>query len=87
VFQRTFDGKKRAELRFNDREITPEVGDELLLRETRHSGEQMWKDDEVNPLVYTGRMVLVTVTDVFMGPMYGLKKGYMMLSHTAPFAV
>jgi hypothetical protein len=86
VFQRTHDGKKRAELRCNDRDTVPKEGDELLLRETVHAGEQMLMDEEQYPLAYTGRMLLVTVTDVLVGPKFGLRKGWLMLSHTAPFA-
>jgi|WetSurSiteA1Bulk_404760.scaffolds.fasta_scaffold737687_1 hypothetical protein len=74
VFQDSRLGKKRFEIRFNDRGF--EVGDQLILKETRYSGEQM-KGAERAPLVYTGRELTVTVTYILCG--YGLLPGWVVM--------
>jgi hypothetical protein len=57
-------GKKKCELRFNDRDF--KEGDILHLHETHYTAEQM--KEKVKPLVYTGRIVNSLVTHVLKGP-------------------
>lgn len=67
VFQLSWEGKKPFEVRYNDRAFI--VGDELVLMETKHSGEEM---KEGKPLAFTGRRirqkVLSVVSDYGMQP-------------------
>lgn len=74
-FQAHIDGHKKCELRYNDRAYV--VGDELLLRETRHTGADM---ERTQPLVYTGRDLIRRVTHVDRGFAYGLMPGWVALS-------
>lgn len=84
-FQAVWEGTKLYEIRKDDRDRNPAgdkpsdltgfcIDDELLLRETQHSGEQMkggrW-------LTYTGRQVLCVVTHKLTG--YGLQDGWCIL--------
>ncbi len=66
-FQAVWDRKKTAEFRLNDRGF--EVGHELLLRE--------WDDPAQE---YRQRYILVTITDIRRGEMFGIPRGYVMLS-------
>ena len=75
VFQSVLDGAKTYEIRFNDRKYA--VGDILVLRETQFSGEEMKNG---NPLIYTQRTIIKTVSHVLCGPMYGLSDGWAILS-------
>lgn len=75
VYQAMKAGWKNFEIRFNDRDFV--VGDILLLRETRHSGEQM---ESGYPLGYTGEEMRVEVTYILPGPIYGLKPGWVIMS-------
>jgi hypothetical protein len=75
VFQATRDEIKKFELRFDDRGF--EVGDELLLKETFYTGEEMKLG---KPLTYTGREILIFVNYILRGPCYGLKEGWVILS-------
>ena len=68
-------GNKRFELRYNDRNFR--VGDKLLLRETRYSGEEMTKGA---PLEYTGIYLTVFITSILTGPVYGLLEGWVIMS-------
>jgi len=77
-FQDVWDGKMLYQLRVDDRKRAPGegigymVGDELLLRETSHTGEVMHL---MNYSVdYTGREVLCVVTQKLTG--YGLQEGW-----------
>lgn len=75
VFQASLDGLKNFEIRFNDRDYRP--GDQLTLRETEHSGEEMAED---KPLIYTGRSVECEVNYVLHGGNYGLMEGWVILA-------
>lgn len=75
VFQATWEGSKTFEIRKNDRNFKP--GDFLLLRETKHSGQQM---ESGHPLEYTGREALAQVGYVLLGGKYGLADGWVVLS-------
>lgn len=75
VFEATWLKTKAFEIRLNDRDF--KVGDALVLRETKHSGEQMRQG---RPLEYTGRTVGLRVLYVLEGPCYGLAKGWCVMS-------
>jgi len=76
VFQAVWDGLKTYEIRWNDRGF--KVGDLLCLMETEYTGEEMKGDGK--PLVYTGREIVKAVSHILNGPIYGLKKGWCILS-------
>ena len=76
VFQASWDGLRPWEIRNNDRDY--QVGDSLVLEETRYTGEQM-KTGEW-PLEYTGRKLLVEVEFILAGPVYGLQEGWVIMS-------
>jgi len=69
-FDNVWQGKKTAELRFNDREFA--VDDFLVLREFTPGNSTGVGD-------FTGRTVCVCVTDVCDYPI-GLRNGFVMLS-------
>lgn len=73
VFQATIDGIKDYEIRFNDRNF--QVGDELHIRETASTGEEM---EAGAPLEYTGRMFVRKINGILTG--YGLKDGWCILN-------
>ena len=75
VFQANLDGRKRWEIRFNDRGF--KVGDKLLLKETQFSGEEMKAG---KPLIYTGSQIHFPVGYIMRGPAYGLKEGWVIMS-------
>lgn len=75
VFAAVLAGRKTHEIRFNDRGF--QVGDELLLRETAHSGAEMAARPEI-PLIYTDRTVRRTISHIQTG--YGLADGWCILS-------
>jgi hypothetical protein len=76
VFQAVYDGFRKAfEIRFNDRNFTE--GDDLLLRETFYTGEEM---NQGKPLIYTGREYEFHISYVLRGPIYGLKEGWVIMS-------
>lgn len=68
-------GEKMYEIRFNDRGY--QVGDRLVLKETKFTGEEMRHGE---PLIYTGRKDWMDVGYILRGPIYGLKKGWVILS-------
>jgi hypothetical protein len=76
AFQASWDGTKPWEIRKNDRDY--QIGDALVLEETRYTGEQM-KTGEW-PLEYTGRRLLVEVEFILTGPIYGLQEGWVIMS-------
>ncbi|MFP4561601.1 MAG: DUF3850 domain-containing protein [Thiohalorhabdus sp.] len=82
VFEATWRGEKRYELRYDDRGFV--AGDILHLRETKRSGYVMAAAGE--PPEYTGREVKVLVLHILRGPRYGLADGWALLSHTIPMA-
>jgi len=63
-FDRIASGAKKAEMRKNDRDF--QLGDLLRLREYAHD--------------YTGREIIVRVTDTLYGPCFGIEDGYVMMS-------
>jgi ParB family transcriptional regulator, chromosome partitioning protein len=67
AFQAIWMRRKTAEFRKDDREFRE--GDELLLKEF-----------DPEPGQYSGRMILVTITDIRRGPEFGIPVGYAMLS-------
>lgn len=75
VFQAVVEGRKTFEIRFNDRDF--KVGDELVLLETIHTGEQMRRG---KPLLYSGNELRKTVSYVLSG--YGLQDGWVILGIT-----
>jgi hypothetical protein len=75
VFEAIWDGYKRFEIRLNDRDY--QVSDDLLLRETVHSGEEMANGA---PLQYTGREAKMTIVYILAGPIYGLAEGWVVMS-------
>jgi len=76
VFAAVLAGAKTHEIRKNDRGFA--VGDELLLRETTHTGAEIAAGA---PLEYTGRTITRTVSHVLTG--YGLQEGWCILSLAA----
>jgi len=75
VFAGSAAGLKTFEIRMDDRDF--QEGDELLLRETVSTGEEM-KDGK--PLEYTGRVISQRITHILRGPVYGLQQGWAILS-------
>lgn len=75
VFEETNAGRKVFEIRYDDRNY--QVGDELILKETRYPGEEM---KQGKPLEYTGRVCAVRVSYILRGPCYGLKEGWVIMS-------
>lgn len=73
VFQLSWDGKKGYEIRYNDRDY--KVGDTVLLRETRYSGEEMKTG---KPLEFAGRTIEATINSVVSG--YGLDEGWVIIN-------
>lgn len=71
VFQKSYQGVKTFEIRFNDRNY--EVGDTVILKETKYSRKEM---DEGMPLEYTGREGMIKISYILYGPIYGLKEGW-----------
>ncbi len=75
VFDAVVNGLKSFEIRKNDRNY--QKGDELLLRKTRHTGEEMRTG---KPLEYTGDFWTMKVTYILNGPAYGLQDGWCIMS-------
>lgn len=79
IFDLVLHEEFQANIRYNDRNF--KRGDNILLRETKHTGEEMSKRNA--PLHYTGRDHLVEVTAVIQAPpgetLYGLKEGWCLL--------
>ena len=74
VFDAVAAGLKTFEIRYNDRNY--QVGDQLLLRKTRHTGEEMKNG---KPLEYMDDYG-ATVSHILRGPCYGLADGWVILS-------
>jgi hypothetical protein len=79
VFQDVIDNRKPFEIRFNDRKF--QIGDDLVLLETRHSGAEMAAG---LPLVFTGRQVKKRIGYILKGPIYGLAEGWVIAAFAAP---
>lgn len=75
VFQALIARLRKFEIRKDNRGFS--VGDVLRLRETHSTGEEMAAGA---PLKYTGREALISVTHILRGPIYGLKKGWVIMS-------
>jgi len=75
VFEESWRGKKKWEIRFNDRNY--QVGDWIRLNETAYTGEEMKAG---KPLEYTGREITFEIEFIFRGPQYGLKDGWVIMS-------
>ena len=73
VFRAVWDGFKRYEIRLDDREF--KVGEEILLRETEYTGEEM---KQGMALAYTDRHIRATIIHKLSGE-YGLKDGWCIL--------
>jgi len=69
------DGTKRFEIRKNDRNF--QAGDILHLKATLYTGAEM---AEGKPLQYTGEEMLVKVSQIIHGPIYGLAEGWCIMS-------
>jgi len=74
-FEAFFSGRKRFEIRYNDRDYR--VGDRLALRETKYSHAEM---SQGQPLEYTGREDVLFVRYILRGPAYGLQEGWVIMS-------
>ncbi len=81
VYDAVASGAKTHEIRRNDRDFR--VGDTLLLRKTRYTGQQMHMREL--PLEYTGDECARVVSHVLEG--YGLQDGWVILSFAAHEAV
>lgn len=77
VYDAVMSGHKTFEIRKNDRDF--QHGDRLILRRTKHTGEQMKYLDSC-PLIYTGDCLSVVVTYILKGPVYGLADGWCIMS-------
>jgi len=75
VFIESWNDKKRFEIRKNDRDF--QLGDELLLRETKYTGKEM---SAGKPLIYTGLDLRVRVTYKLPPGSYGLNSNWTVLS-------
>lgn len=75
VFDDVASGKKKFEIRLNDRRFM--VGDYLRLRKTKFTGAKMRAG---NPLIYTGDEIRVYVSYILRGPIYGLEEGWCIMS-------
>jgi hypothetical protein len=75
VFDAVARNEKTFEIRKDDRGY--QVGDALILRRTRYTGEQMHFG---SPVEYTGEKEVRRVTHLLRGPLYGLAEGWVILS-------
>lgn len=78
-FQAVIDGQKPFEIRRNDRNY--QVGDILVLKETKYPGYAMNACQDSAPLVYTGRKTRRRITYI-MPPQeaYGLTYGFIAMT-------
>ena len=77
LFQQSVEGKRDWEIRLNDRNF--QVGDILILKETKFSGKEMKDGAE---LIYTGRELKSKVISIFDNENsgFGLEKDWVILS-------
>ena len=87
IFEGIASGALRYTIRKNDRDF--KSGDVLKLMETVSTDEEMktHHDKEFSvivipeePLEYTGRVTMRTVTHILHGPIYGLMDGWVIMS-------
>lgn len=71
VFEQVWKGKKPFEIRKNDRDF--QIGDLLILKETKFSGEEMAKG---SPLIYTGRRVEARISCIIEDYFYGIRENF-----------
>ncbi len=76
VFDAVKSGKKKFEIRLNDRDF--KLNDVLVLKKTRHTGAEMKAGAE---LAYLDEHVSL-VTHILHGPVYGLQEGWVIMSIT-----
>lgn len=76
VFKAIFSENKPYTIRFDDRGYS--VLDELVLKETKYTGEEMKNGKPL--IIFTGIEIIAWVTHVLRGPIYGLKRGWVILS-------
>lgn len=87
VFDAVAEGRKTFEIRKDDRGFA--VGDLLMLRKTKHTGQEMrsyphpdhpGRIVEGKPLKYVGQPLYVRVTYILRGPIYGLADGWVIMA-------
>ena len=76
VFNAVCEGMKSFEIRKDDRGF--KEGDSLLLRKTDLSAQDAFNKNE--SLGYTGEEIIVGVTYILRGPVYGLSEGWVIMS-------
>ncbi len=77
-FQEALDGLKRFEIRLDDREY--QCGDLLILCETDKPSAALLPGEDA---VKTGRSTVRRVTSILRGPVWGLAKGWVVMSTVA----
>ena len=82
VFAESWNDRKRFEIRKDDRNF--QVGDTLILKETKYTGEEMKNG---KPLVYTGFQLSANIMYKLPVGSYGLEKGWTVLSVVLPDAI
>lgn len=76
VFEQSWKGNKHWEIRVNDRNY--QIGDRVVLKEMKYTNfEMMWSG---KPLIYTGRVIIGTITYIMRGPQYGLSALWVIFS-------
>lgn len=75
-FEAVYRGNKSHEIRFNDRNY--QVGDQVILQETKWSAEMMKYRPEIYPLIFTGREIKASISHIQKG--YGLARDWCVLS-------
>jgi len=75
VYDDVKNGYKTFEIRMDNRDY--KVDDTLILQKTKHTGKQMANGA---PLVYTGDKISLLVIYILKGPIYGLEKGWVIMS-------
>ncbi len=78
VFRAVQSGRKTFEIRKDDRGF--QLGDYLVLLETKYDGMLMNSDPHNYPLLYTGAACVRRVTHILHGPIYGLQEGWVIMS-------
>ena len=79
VFDAVKAGRKRFEIRYDDRDF--KVGHRLRLLKTKYTGEEMRAGAE---LIFTGDGIEVVVDYILRGPLLGLLKDWVIMSISIP---